>query len=56
MGKALIGFGPGLVLAAGVLVLAAVTSGRIWCNWVCPAGTLFDVLARKARFPNKIDL
>ncbi len=56
MGKALIGFGPGLVLAAGVLVLAAATSGRIWCNWVCPAGTLFDVLARKARFPNKIDL
>ena len=55
-GKALIGFTPGIVLAAAVLVLAAVGPGRIWCNWVCPCGTLFNLLARKARLPNKIDL
>ncbi len=56
LGKALIGFAPGVVLAAVVLVLAAIGSGRAWCNWVCPCGTLFNALAQKARFPNKIDL
>lgn len=56
LGKALVGFVPGVVLAAVVLVLAAVGSGRIWCNWVCPMGTLFNVLAQKARFPHKINL
>lgn len=56
VGKALIGFAPGLVLAGGVLVLAAVGSGRAWCNWVCPMGTLFNLLARKARYPHTIDL
>ena len=49
VGKALIGFAPGLVLAGVVLVLAAVGSGRAWCNWVCPMGTLFNLLAQKAR-------
>ena len=56
VGKALIGFAPGLVLAGGVLVLAAVGSGRAWCNWVCPMGTLFNLLAQKARYPHTIDL
>ena len=56
VGKALIGFAPGLVLAGGVLVLAAVGSGRAWCNWVCPMGTLFNLLAQKARYPHSIDL
>lgn len=56
VGKALIGFAPGLVLAGGVLVLAAVGAGRVWCNWVCPVGTLFNLLARTARWPNTIDL
>lgn len=56
VGKALIGFAPGLVLAGGVLVLAAAGSGRAWCNWVCPMGTLFNLLARKARYPHTIDL
>ncbi len=55
-GKALIGFVPGLILAALVLILAAIGSGRVWCNWVCPMGTLFNILAQKARFPHKIDL
>ena len=56
VGKALIGFAPGLVLAGVVLVLAAVGSGRAWCNWVCPMGTLFNLLAQKARYPHSIDL
>ncbi len=56
LGKALIGFLPGLILAAIVLILAALGSGRIWCNWVCPMGTLFNLLAQKARFPHKINL
>lgn len=56
LGKALVGFLPGLLLAAAVLTLAALGSGRTWCNWVCPAGTLFNLFARGARRPNKIDL
>ncbi len=56
LGKALIGFVPGLVLAAVVFVLAAVGSGRLWCNWICPMGTLFSLLAQKARYPHKINL
>ena len=56
IGKAMIGFAPGLVLAGGVLVLAAVGSGRAWCNSVCPMGTLFNLLAQKARYPHSIDL
>ena len=56
VGKALIGFAPGLVLAGGVLALAAVGSGRAWCNWICPMGTLFNLLAHRARLPNTIDL
>ena len=56
LGKALVGFMPGVVLAVAVLALAAVGSGRLWCNWVCPMGTLFNLLAQKARHPHKIDL
>ena len=55
-GKAMVGFAPGIVIAAAVLVLAAIGSGRLWCNWICPCGTLFNLLAQKARIPNKIDL
>ncbi|MBQ3287815.1 MAG: 4Fe-4S binding protein [Kiritimatiellae bacterium] len=29
-----------------IIVTAAVGKGRIWCNWVCPAGTLFNLVAR----------
>ena len=56
LGKALIGFTPGVVLLAVVLALALVGHGRIWCNWICPVGACFAFLA--ARFtlrPHKVD-
>jgi len=39
-------FVPGIVLFAFVLVTAVFGKGRLWCNWVCPLGTLFDLTAR----------
>ena len=33
---------------AAVIVAASVGSGRIWCNWICPAGTIFNLAARFA--------
>lgn len=29
-----------------VMALAAFGGGRVWCNWVCPFGTLFALLSR----------
>jgi ferredoxin len=36
------------------LLLAAAGKGRIWCNWICPAGTLFDLLSRRAAYPDRV--
>lgn len=47
-GKALVLMTPGLVLLGVVLVSAAVGRGRLWCNWVCPFGTAFDLLSKVA--------
>ena len=33
---------------AAVLVAAVLGKGRIWCNWICPAGTVFNLVARFA--------
>ena len=33
---------------AAIIVAAALGSGRIWCNWICPAGTLFNLASRLA--------
>ncbi len=54
-GKALAGVIPGIALAAIVLALAAIGHGRIWCNWICPIGTLFNLLAKDAKLPDRID-
>jgi len=53
-GKALTLFWPGVALLSLVLVLAAFGRGRIWCNWVCPAGTLFSLLSRKSVCAHKV--
>ena len=45
-GRVLTLFVPGIVFFAAILVLALFGKGRIWCNWVCPFGTIFDLVAR----------
>ena len=45
-GRVLVGFVPGIVFFAAVLATAAVGKGRFWCNWICPFGTIFDLVAR----------
>lgn len=47
-GKALTLFVPGVVLFAVVVALAAIGKGRLWCNWICPVGTLFCLLSKKS--------
>ncbi len=47
-GKALTLFVPGVALLAVVVALAAIGRGRVWCNWVCPVGTLFCLLSKKS--------
>ena len=51
-------FGRGISLVGGlffvVLVLALVGTGRIWCNWICPVGTLLQFVSRFALFKNKV--
>ena len=37
-----------------VLTLAAFGKGRIWCNWVCPFGTLYSLVARICLVKDKV--
>ena len=37
-----------IAMFAAIIVAAAVGKGRLWCNWICPAGTMFNLLARFA--------
>ena len=53
-GKALTLFWPGVAVFGLVAVLAAAGKGRFWCNWICPAGTLFSVLSRKSVCSHKV--
>ena len=53
-GKALSLFAPGLAIFAAVVVLAAFGKGRIWCNWVCPVGTIFNLLSKKSVCAHKV--
>ena len=34
------------LLLALVLAVAAFGKGRVWCNWICPLGTMFDFVAK----------
>lgn len=54
VGKSLVLFIPGLVVFGVVVVSALFGNGRIWCNWICPIGTLFSVFASKSVFGNRI--
>ena len=52
-------FGRGLTLTGGlfflVLVLSCVGAGRLWCNGICPVGTLLQLVSRFAVFKNKVE-
>lgn len=45
---------PGVVVFALILLAAAFGRGRFWCNWVCPFGTVFDLLSRFAWRKDKV--
>ena len=53
-GKAVTLWWPGVALCAAVLALAVFGQGRIWCNWVCPFGTVFNLVARIACRKDKV--
>ena len=52
-------FGRGISLVGGllfvVLALAFVGEGRLWCNWICPVGTLLQLVSRLSVFKNKVE-
>lgn len=54
VGKALVLFIPGLVMFALVVVSAFFGNGRLWCNWVCPVGSVFSVLSLKSLGADKV--
>ncbi len=54
IGKALSLFPMGVAVFLTVALLAAFGRGRIWCNWICPAGTLFAFLSRWTLAKHKI--
>lgn len=49
----LCGYFPALM--AAILIAAAVGKGRLWCNWICPFGTLFALVGRYAPWGNKVE-
>ena len=54
LGRALTLLGPYPLVVAAILAAAAVGSGRIWCNWICPLGTIFALVGRIAPWGNRI--
>ncbi len=56
VGKTVVGFLPGVIVVAAVLLLAAFTRGRFWCNWICPCGTVFHLLSKVLPGKDKITL
>ena len=53
-GKAVVLWWPGVAVFAVVVILAAIGDGRWWCNWVCPFGTIFNLVAKVTPCKNKI--
>ena len=52
-------FGRGITLTGGVffvvLILAFVGKGRFWCNWICPVGTVLQLVSRFSVFKDRFD-
>ena len=52
-------FGRGVALTGGVffvvLALALVGRGRLWCNWICPVGTVLQIVSRFSVFKDRFD-
>ena len=53
-GKAVVLWWPGLAVFAVVVVLSMIGDGRWWCNWICPFGTIFNLVAKVTPCKNKI--
>jgi polyferredoxin len=52
-------FGRGVTLSGGlffvVLALSFVGRGRFWCNWICPVGTLLQLISRFSVFKDRFE-
>lgn len=52
-------FGRGVTLSGGlffvVLALSFVGRGRFWCNWICPVGTLLQLVSRFSVFKDRFE-
>jgi polyferredoxin len=52
-------FGRGVTLTGGVffvvLILALAGKGRFWCNWICPVGTVLQLVSRFSVFKDRFD-
>ena len=53
-GKAVVLWWPGVVVFGAVIVLAAIGDGRWWCNWICPFGTVYNLVAKVTPCKNKV--
>ena len=53
-GKAVTLWAPGVAVFALVIVLAAIGHGRVWCNWICPFGTIYNLVSRLSLRKSKI--
>ena len=53
-GKAVVLWTPGVAVFATVVILAAIGNGRWWCNWVCPFGTIYNLVAKITPCRNKV--
>ena len=53
-GKAVTLWTPGLVVFGLVVLLSVFGQGRVWCNWICPFGTVFNLVAKIALKKDKV--
>ena len=53
-GKAVVLWWPGVAVFAIVVILAAIGDGRWWCNWICPFGTVYNLIAKVTPCRNKV--